>query len=147
MIRVGFTGTRVGLTFRQKVVLKGVLAEFVGKDPEGCEFHHGDCIGADAETAWLAKGAGYIVVVHPPTDERLRAFAPGDLVLPAEPYLDRNRAIVDVCSTLIAAPKDPFEQGRSGTWMTVRYAKRVGRPAIVVFPSGGIDRRPHSGSA
>jgi predicted Rossmann fold nucleotide-binding protein DprA/Smf involved in DNA uptake len=42
---------------------------------------------------------------------------------------------------LVACPREEHgEETRSGTWSTVRYARRVGRPVIVVRPSGRIER-------
>jgi hypothetical protein len=138
MILVGFTGTRDGMTFKQKVSFRDVLAEF--RSIAGQEFHHGDCLGADAQAAWVAKALNYNVVCHPPSEARLRAFAPSDLVLDPRPYLSRNRDIVDGCAVLIACPKEFGEQHRSGTWSTIRYARSVGRRIILVQPNGNVVR-------
>ena len=138
MILVGFTGTRDRMTYLQRESLRVVLAEFAS--PAGVELHHGDCVGADAEAAWIARAFGFRVVCHPPTDDSRRAFAPSDVTLPAEPFLSRNRAIVDACAVLVAAPSSFGEQYRSGTWSTVRYARRVGRRTVVVRPDGSVVR-------
>lgn len=63
----------------------------------------------------------------------------GDLVN-VIPYLQRNKVIVDRCGVLVAAPGEAQEQLRSGTWSTIRYARRVGRPVIMVLPDGTVVR-------
>lgn len=131
---VGFTGTRDGMTGQQRRELRRALASLAGDGRPA--FHHGDCIGADAEAVFIARKLRYLIVTHPPTDDRLRAFAPSDLIIDPEPYLKRNRTIVDTCAVLIATPKEAIEQLRSGTWSTVRYALSVSRHTIVIQPSG-----------
>jgi outer membrane protein insertion porin family len=51
--------------------------------------------------------------------------------------LDRNRAIVDSCDVLIACPKGPEEQ-RSGTWATVRYARKQKKRIVIIWPDGEV---------
>ena len=46
------------------------------------------------------------------------------------PYLERNKNIVNAVDFIIAAPDGP-EKVRSGTWSTVRYAKKVGTKGVV----------------
>lgn len=105
------------------------------------ELHHGDCVGADAEAHDLFAAAGSLtnrIVVHPPTDARLRAFVKdADETLIPLPYLERNAAIVEATDALIAAPAED-RQSRSGTWWTVGYARRLKRPIAIVFPDGSI---------
>jgi len=43
-LRIGFTGTQRGMTEAQRAALKAVLT-----DRSATQFHHGDCIGADAQ--------------------------------------------------------------------------------------------------
>jgi len=103
----------------------------------GKEFHHGDCIGADEEAGVIAALAGYKVVVHPPEDAKARAFTFGDIMLAPLPYLQRNHEIVDVTDVLIAVPDSEKNIKRgSGTWATVRYAVKVGKPVRIVLPDG-----------
>jgi hypothetical protein len=96
------------------------------------EFHHGDCVGADAQ-AHLIANPYTTVIIHPPLADRLRAGCDpsyGSILTP-KPYLERNHDIVDACDLLIAAPVGPEIQ-RSGTWATVRYARSIGRPTITI---------------
>jgi hypothetical protein len=132
---VGFTGTREGMTPQQRQEVKELLL-----DGNVVEAHHGDCVGADEQFHSLCRGLGVPVVLHPPTDPRLRAYCDGAIRSEkARPYLDRNKDIVREASLLIATPKEGNEPppGRGqGTWSTVRYARaRYGR-IIVIMPNG-----------
>jgi hypothetical protein len=128
---VGFTGTRHGMTEAQKGAVSVLLHEL-----EATHVVHGDCVGADAEFHKIAKEQGLWVAVNPPTDDRLRAYCEGDLVLEPLGYLTRNKAIVGGSDLLIAAPREMTEQDRGGTWYTVRYARTKRRRVIVVWPDG-----------
>jgi hypothetical protein len=100
---------------------------------------HGDCIGADADFHAIAVALGLPVAVHPPDNSSKRAFCQGaTLVLDPLPYLVRNHAIVDRSDRMIAAPGERKEQLRSGTWATIRYARKQGKPLTVVWPDGTI---------
>ena len=132
MRSIGFTGTRKGMTAYQREALWRVLA-----GGERGVFHHGDCVGSDEEAHAIALEARWEVVVHPPVLDHARAFCGGRgvTVLPAKPYLERNRDIVDSCSLLVAAPETDEEKIRSGTWSTVRAARRIGREVFVLSTS------------
>lgn len=131
-MKVGFTGTREGMTHQQARAVSAFLE--VGG---ATEFHHGDCVGADADAHALALLAGVPVVLHPPTEPKARAFCKDAvMVWPEAPYITRNHQIVDVCDVLIAAPAQAQEVLRSGTWATVRYARKQGVRVVVVPPQG-----------
>ncbi len=102
------------------------------------EFHEGDCIGADAQAAFLAREVGFRIICHPPTNESKRAFFPSDETWPAAPYLDRNKTIVNRSREMIATPGEFEEQLRSGTWSTIRYARKTRKPVSIVFPDGSV---------
>lgn len=120
---VGFTGTQHGMTGDQLDLVEDVLHQL--KHERGFNtFHHGDCIGADAEAHRIARRLDYYIVLHPPVDNSKRAFCDFDESLVPLPYLERNRAIVRAVIRLIVTPKETDEQLRSGTWSTVRYAKK-----------------------
>jgi len=55
--------------------------------------------------------------------------------LPKEP-LARNRDIVNMSDILIAAPGEKAEVLRSGTWATIRYARKMSRKLLVIYPKG-----------
>jgi len=134
--KVGFTGTRTGLTTPQSDALTGVLTRMYV-----AEFHHGDCVGADAEAAALVRihAPRATVVCHPPTVINLRAHTAADVWRAPLPYLQRNQRIVEETDVLLAAPCGEEDQ-HSGTWRTIRYAKSSGRPVVTVWPSGAVTR-------
>ena len=59
-------------------------------------------------------------------------------IRPAKPPLDRNHDIVERCDLLIATPHTVEEQLRSGTWATIRYARKVHRPHYIIRPCGQL---------
>jgi hypothetical protein len=102
------------------------------------EMHHGDCVGWDEQMHNLASAMGIKTVSHPPTSGALRANCGADIILAPLPFLDRNKAIVSAVDFLIAAPDRP-EEMRSGTWSTVRYAKKCGVKGVVLSGIKGLE--------
>ena len=134
MTKIGFTGTRKGMTQKQKESLDTLLGEF----PYQSEFHHGDCIGADAEAHDIAALMHYLIWIHPPKNSSQQAFKPGPHFGPPEEYLVRNKRIVRATDLLVACPGETQMHTRSGTWSTVRYATLLGKSVKIVFPDGRI---------
>lgn len=130
---VGFTGTQHGMTAEQS---KYVWAFFRSLGGGTNQFHHGDCVGADAEAHDLAYRESLYIVIHPPIVKAKRAFKIAHLMLPAKDYIDRNHDIVDACEVLIATPKMRVEELRSGTWATIRYARKKHKKMFIVYPDG-----------
>jgi len=133
---LGFTGTSRGMTQRQRATVRYLFNEL-----QLTVLHHGDCVGADAEADFVAHELSAKVIVHPPSDPKLRAYCePRDLAPDAprpKPYLARNKDIaLRAVDGLVAAPKEMSEVLRSGTWSTVRYARKLGRRVWLVFPDG-----------
>ena len=133
--RVGFTGTRKGLTPKQHRELKALLADMA------IELHHGSCVGADEEAMEICLELGIPVVAYP-TKHRLQFTAHGareikPMQTGKNPELTRNHKIVDVCDVLIACPKEDAEVLRSGTWACIRYAKRH-KPVIMLWPHAAV---------
>lgn len=133
-MKVGFTGTQEGMTVFQIEKLKDILSGL----PDYFEFHHGDCIGSDEQAHQLVSDLTEAKsVIHPPLNDSKRAFCvSGDIKLP-KAYLDRNHDIVDDTGILIVAPSGS-EKVRSGTWATVRYARRKKRRLILIYPDGNV---------
>jgi predicted Rossmann fold nucleotide-binding protein DprA/Smf involved in DNA uptake len=117
------------MSAKQKEALQDLLASY-----KGAFLHHGDAVGADAEAHDIAIAIGCLIVIHPPTNETYRAFKTATDVRAPKPYLNRNRDIVWETVLLIAAPSEMTEQLRSGTWSTVRYARRLGRQVHLLAP-------------
>jgi hypothetical protein len=131
MLRIGFTGTRQGMTAGQERVLRSLLTSHTG-----AVLHHGDCIGADAQAHDVAVSLGLDVVIHPPLVETQRAWKKALHVRKPRPYLERNKDIVRETEMVIATPAEAFEQLRSGTWSTVRFARKQGRAIWIIQPEG-----------
>ncbi len=131
---VGFTGTQKGMTPQQALAFRRLLFLF-----EWNEFHHGDCIGADAQAHDVAVERGMVTIAHPPEIDTKRAWMLTDATRVARPYLDRNKDIVNETSYMIATPGEMEEQLRSGTWSTVRYARTCRRGCLwLVMPDGSV---------
>ena len=130
---IGFTGTQRGMSVNQFDALIRTLK--IQKD-EIIEVHHGDCIGADAEFHGLVRLVipEAIIIVHPPLDKSKRAFKLGDNQEEEKEYIDRNHDIVDASNELIACPNENEEVTRSGTWATIRYAKKQGKKVSIIYP-------------
>jgi hypothetical protein len=128
---VGFTGTRKGMTHTQRVQVVNILS---GLQPDA--FHHGGCVGADAEAHALADRLRIPTVIHTPTDGRFQAtlFLARSEIRPPKPYLERNHDIVDESDVLIATPGQVNEVRRSGTWATIRYARKQDKTVLLVLP-------------
>lgn len=103
--------------------------------------HHGGCVGADEDFHKVARSAGAIIEIHPGPAPRMRAWLGNDpdLVHAIQPFLVRNRRIVNVSAAMIATPFEPARQVRGGTWYTAGYASERQKPLALVLPrSGGV---------
>lgn len=134
-MKIGFTGTRQGMTASQSWTFLWFLRRLVRI---GDHFHHGDCVGADQQAHEMARSLGLWIVLHPPEKAVLRAFCQGHQERPSQEYHARNRDIVSEASDwLIACPAGRSEQG--GTWYTIKHARQVGRSHVVIWPDGKMD--------
>ena len=131
--RIAVTGTREGLPEKRMDLLRGLLRrESTGSD---VILHHGDCLGVDAAAHGIAVNLGLRISIHPPDDPKLRAHRNHWRAVWSDPrpYLERNRDMVDAADLLVAMPRDPgTEEKRSGTWATVRYARKSGTPTTIL---------------
>lgn len=140
MTKLGFTGTQDGMTDIQAQIVFDEMMLYE-QDPEDgvTQAHHGCCVGADAQfddmLAYMPKSC--IVHGHPPLiTTKMATGLSCDVMHPPLDCLVRNRAIVEAVDTLFAAPHGEEEQ-RSGTWSTVRYARRKGINIRIIMPNGG----------
>jgi hypothetical protein len=117
---------------KQKSAFRNLL-----KTIRASHLHHGDCIGADKDAHDIAKELGLKIELHPPSKADLRAYCEADVVHDPEPYLQRNKKIVDHTKILVATPKTAVEEIKSGTWSTIRYALKQEQHAVVVISPDG----------
>lgn len=143
-LNIGFTGTREGMNEFQTEQFTQIIAAFA---PLGFCFHHGDCIGADADAHAILKSVLKIshntcvsIAIHPghnqykksPTRAYCEWFS---ICYPAKQYIARDKDIVTQSDILIAVPKTQnMTIIRSGTWTTVRYALKQHKGVIVIPP-------------
>lgn len=137
-IRVGFTGTRHGMTTSQWQELEDLLAILV-KDRD-VRWHDGDCVGSDDQAHSVinkvTSDQAY-TIGHPCNLSKYRAWRDFDELKEELPPLVRNKKIVEQSDIMFAAPEGFDEIGiGSGTWATIRYARRKKKPLIIVWPDG-----------
>lgn len=132
MIKIGFTGTRRGMTAKQVSEVIHFLAS--RKTDERDEFHHGNCIGSDEEANIHARLLGYWSVAHPPTDNVLESKKLSCAYREPKDFLVRNVDIVMDTDILIVTPFEMEEVLRSGTWATYRAARRLNKPIKLILP-------------
>ena len=127
---VGFTGSRKGINQLQADKIKDFL-----KEHYVIHAHHGDCIGADELFHQIASSIVKDISIHPPDKKGLRSFCKvlgQGILLEEKPFIKRNHTIVDVCDVLIACPDSSKEKVRSGTWATIRYARKQNKEVFLV---------------
>ena len=137
--RIGFSGTRKGLSPQQATALRAELQEQLRKQPDKePEAHHGDAIGADAEFHALCLELKIRVVLHPPLTDRERALCAGAADVRARAdFSEQSDAIVNATEVLLACPDGMKEKARgSGTWTTVRRARKAGKTIVICYPDG-----------
>ena len=140
MTNFAFTGTRQGLTPEQhKGLYDLVLSVLYDID----EIRHGGAVGADTQFHSIVGHIGALdkVIVYPSNVNGARgalARLEGQAwrVEPAMDPLVRNKLMVALSDHIFAAPYTFHEITRSGTWSTIRYARRVRRPVTIVWPDG-----------
>lgn len=124
----GFTGPREGMTDNQQLALAYLLRS-------GDTLRHGRCIGADAQADATGRACGCHTIAHPGPVPSLTAPTRSTEVRAPKPFHERNRDIVDESACLIAAPQTLQEEMQgSGTWQTIRYARKRGVPVIILDP-------------
>lgn len=144
---IGFTGTSMGMTPLQAGSVATILKAFIGVvGLDNVIAHHGVCIGADKDFHDICVSLEIPLELHPghpnhqPGDLSKRADCKTGKILrvwPAKFYLDRNKDIGNsLTEFLIATPMQYEEQIRGGTWHTIKYVRKLGKPIVIVFPDG-----------
>ena len=125
------------------------------------DLHHGMCQGGDHAAHQIAvtlndgmprSNDRWQIHGHPGVNGRGEVWKRMPVDDPFEfatveldrPFMDRNHVIVYRTRTLVALPRFPEGHGgsrRSGTWATVRMARRLGRQIIYVLPDGTITEK------
>jgi hypothetical protein len=139
-MKIGVTGTRKTLLNDQRNWLLYFITD-LGKRVHIDELHHGDCVGADGYAHILAMELGLKVIVHPPLDPQYRAFCngPNTTIMKERDFLRRDRDIVSAVDIIAALPEGPEGlHKRSGTWYTIRYARKHNVPVALYAPWDGI---------
>lgn len=139
---VGFTGSRSD--YQNKVqtrVLENLLSNLCCRAQcfEDMQLSHGDCVGWDEVCHKIASKLHLRITIHPPTNPSQRAFCRNAYkTTKSKPYLERNRDIVDTRRYLVAVSSTMKEEWRSGTWSTVRYARKQNKPIFIILPDGAL---------
>jgi hypothetical protein len=134
----GFTGTRKGMTPQQHKALRRLVL------PPGeiSMFVHGGAPGADSQAHAIFAQTGRPILVRPASMEQYRYWRKDvhtSIVYQPRAPLERNSDIVNQVEMLFACPETKLEELRSGTWATVRRAKRKGIRVIFIYPSGQVE--------
>jgi hypothetical protein len=135
-MNVGFTGTRQDCTQEQ---WRALLYALAGLSP--VEVHHGCAVGADSTFGLCChhRTPRPKIIGHPSTAKSQTcpvALRQCDELRPALPPLVRNRNIVAAVEVLLACPAGMEEILRSGTWATIRHARKAGKRIVLIFPDG-----------
>ena len=109
--------------------------------------HHGCCIGADEIAHYQGRIIKAVIHGHPGTlangsyPYRMEC-SDYDVLHKEKLYKDRNQDIVNMgTGALLAAPaypEDDRRSKRSGTWQTIRMARKNRRRIIIVYADGHI---------
>jgi len=131
----GFSGTRAGMSHTQYEIIRVCLS--IGKP---AIVRHGGAHGSDTEfhALWREECPLRFADIWPADQARVKLFDGQDHVAmnSVRPPLTRNEEIVKRSTFLIAAPHSQKEELRSGTWTTVRMARRIHVPVLIVWPNG-----------
>lgn len=140
---VGFTGSQYGMSLKTKnklAIVVGCLAQEDQFRSDVTSFRHGDCKGSDVVASGIADYYNYLVHGYPCFIEHKRAFSPYNKIIHAPKHpLERNVDIVDLSAIMIATPHTMNEIIRSGTWATIRYARKRERELCIIFPDGTVE--------
>jgi hypothetical protein len=141
---IAFTGSRSGCTPVQLASLRSWLHTNLA---ELRAVHHGACIGADEQFAAMMAWArdaddvpAFVIHAHPCNLAEFvdqPSLDTADVVHDPLPPLTRNQVMVRLAGVLLACPDGP-ERQRSGTWFTIRFCQKSGKPVVTFWPDGSI---------
>ena len=140
-IEIGMTGNRDGLSPEQRRIFESLLAnDMQNVFGQQISFHHGDCVGSDADTHHIAKSMGAFVIVHPPENPTLRAYCEGHATRVEKGYFARNRDIVNESLKMYGFPSHKNEK-KGGTWYTIKYSVSQHVPVTIIYSDGSVEQR------
>jgi len=121
-----------------------VYNTFLTLDPKKDKVLTGACVGIDRVAAITAYALGFFVHTIIPAnlakiDEQFFAHCTTYEYMPkGTSYMDRNWRLVNhpdyPCDCLLAFPNQNEEILRSGTWSTVRRARKLGKEVRIISP-------------
>jgi predicted Rossmann fold nucleotide-binding protein DprA/Smf involved in DNA uptake len=142
-MNIAFTGTRHGMTRRQYQAMLMLASRMVS---EHHTFHHGACVGADSQAHEAVRVHSRCAILMHPSNlvkwdnsaalarKEYQAGRIVNVLEPRDPLL-RNRDMVEGALLVIAAPQGLSDEDvRGGTWSTIRYARKLGKPLIILDP-------------
>lgn len=103
---------------------------------------HGACVGMDAIAAVAASYAHVSIYAVVPafryktSDAAIHLSTTVEYMPEGTTYMQRNDRIIALSDILLAFPKTEIEELRSGTWATIRRARKKGIP-VFIYPVGG----------
>lgn len=131
---IGFTGTRSGMSDKQKKEVIEYL-KYIEDNQSITSTLHGGCVGADIDFHHICEK--FHREVYPghsaKTPENLShrgKYPDADIIHPSQTHFKRNRDIVDRCDILIATPYNNIQRG--GTWYTINYAEKLDKPTLIL---------------
>ena len=131
----GFTGTRKGMTLQQ-----GQYTRLAVRHGKPAIVRHGGAHGADMEfhALWREELPRRFADVWTADAKQAKMFDGQDNVSvnPVMDPLHRDEEIVRRSKFLIACPHTQKEELRSGTWTTIRRARKIDIPILIVWPDG-----------
>ncbi len=127
----GVTGTRK-IAPEQNIIVRKAIEELDDIDT----LITGGAYGVDTQAAY----AGYLYhrnchrLIYIPKGKWHNpvTYEYGEVFPVAGGYMARNQAIADDCDILLAFPQTADEQWRSGTWATVRKARKANKEVIIL---------------
>jgi hypothetical protein len=142
-MKVGFTGTRNGMTPAQRATFSQLVL-----DLKPTTFIHGACTGSDEEAVYIVadlREEGCHIRARPGknsagnTDlQSADAVNISDEAAPVETHFARNRKIVADCDVLIATPMHMQRQPHGGTEYTIACGLKAGKRVLIILPDGSL---------